>query len=308
MTHNLGKGIFKIMKDIVLYCKSYNRDVLRAKRLVDSIECFNKDKLDVYMSVPQEDRKLFENLIGTNRCVWISDEEIVSSNPALSWARIQEIDPGKAQQIVKSEFWRLHPCTGYLCIDSDSIFIRDFQRSDFMAADGVPYTTFHQGKELLQLASNLGKNKTVQNFRLENVRAKEIFGRNGPDYDFGPTPVMWASRVWQDLANKYLEPRGWSFMDAINHYPAELRWYGEALLAYESIPLHPIEPLFRVYHTDWQYFTQRKLGENIEKMRENYLGVVMQSNWEYEMDYGKPQKSALSRAARKLRRKISQLF
>ena len=295
------------MDSIPLFCKSYNRDVLRVKRLVDSIEKFNKDNLQVFISTPGSDRQLFLDKIGSGRCEWVTDENIVNSNPALSWGKMQEIDPGKAQQIIKSEFWRLHPCTGYLCIDSDSIFIRNFMRSDFMATDGVPYTTLHQGKELLQLASNLGKSKTALNFKTDSTRAKEIFGRNGPDYDFGPTPVMWASRVWQDLASQFLEPRGWSFMDAINYFPAELRWYGEALLAYESIPLRPIEPLFRVYHTDWQYFTQHKLGENFEKLRDNYLGVVLQSNWEYEMEYGRPEKSILSRTARNLRRQLKKL-
>jgi hypothetical protein len=64
------------MKDIVLYCKSYKRDVLRAKRLVDSIERYNAERLNFFMSVPTEDRQLFENLIGKQRCEWISDEEI----------------------------------------------------------------------------------------------------------------------------------------------------------------------------------------------------------------------------------------
>ncbi len=295
------------MEQIPLFCKSYHRDVLRAKRLVESVESFNVDKLPVFISVPNADRQLFLDKIGSGRCEWISDEEIVAANPALSWTRMQEIDPGKAQQIVKSEFWRLNACNAYLCLDSDSLFIRSFHRSDFMATDDVPFTTLHQAKELLQLASNLGKSKTVTNFALENARAKELFGRHGPDYDFGPTPVMWATKVWKDLASQYLEPRGWSFMDAINYYPAELRWYGEALLAYKSITLHPVEPLFRVYHTDWQYFTQRKLGENIEKLRGNYLGVVMQSNWEYEFDFGLPQKSLLSRTARRFRRQLARL-
>lgn len=293
------------MEEIKLLCKSYHLDVLRAKQLVDSIEEFNTDKLPVFISVPDADRRLFLDQIGSGRCEWLSDEEIIGANPALSLARIQEMDPRKSQQVVKSEFWRLVPCTGYLCLDSDSQFIRNFHRSDFIAGDGVTYTTIHQNKELLQLASNVGKAKTVQNFNKDSARAKEIFGRSGPDYDFGPTPVVWATRVWQDLATKFLEPRGWSFMDAINHFPSELRWYGESLLAHESIPLRPIEPLFRVYHTDWQYFSQRRMGETMEKLRENYLGVVMQSNWQYEMDYGKPKKSFLSRAARSVRRQFA---
>ncbi len=295
------------MKDIVLYCKSYNRDVLRAKRLVDSIECFNLDKLDVYMSVPQADRKLFENLVGKNRCVWISDEEIVSANPAASVERMYKTLGGFSQQVVKSEFWRLGISDSYVCLDSDSIFIRDFKHSVFISSNGTPYTVLHQSKELLQLASNRGQNKMVESYYAESERAKSLFNRSGPDYDFGPAPMIWSGKVWQDLSEKRLEPQGLTLWDAIDMYPAEIRWYGEALLNYKSIPLIPIEPLFRVYHYDWQFYANKKLGESEEKLKQNYLGVVYQSNWEYEMDYGKPQKSLFSRVARKLRRQLARL-
>lgn len=295
------------MVGIPLFCKSYHQDVLRVKRMMDSIEACNADNMPVFISVPSGDRQLFLNHIGLRRCEWLSDEEIIAANPAISWVRLQEIDSRKSQQVVKSEFWRLHHCSAYLCLDSDSVFIRKFQAADFLAADGVPYTTLHQSKDLLQMAINMGRPKLVENYRQDCALAKAIFNREGPDYDFGPTPVVWASKVWQDLAAQYLEPRGMSFMDAIIQCPSELRWYGEALLAYQSMPLHPIEPLFRVYHTDWQYFAQRKMGETLERLQENYLGVVMQSNWQYEMDLSNSGKSILSRAARKIKRQLKRL-
>ena len=295
------------MEKIPLFCKSYHRDVLRAKRLVDSIEISNADKLPLFISVPAADIALFKNKIGAGRCNWVADEEIIRANPRLSVEAMSRVDGGLAQQVIKSEFWRLQPCAAYLCLDSDSVFIRDFYLADFIAADGIPYTTIHQCKDYLQLAANLGKMQVIRDFNSDSASGRQLFARSGPEYDFGPTPVVWSVRVWQDLVTNFLEPRGWSLLDAIQHFPAELRWYGEALLAYNSIPLHPVEPLFRVYHTDWQYFSQRKTGETIEKLREKYLGVVLQSNWEYELDHGVQQKSLLSRAARNFKRQLKRL-
>lgn len=290
-----------------LFCKSYHRDVLRVKRLVDSLEIYNADKLPLYVSVPAADIPLFKDKIGAQRCIWVADEDIINANPQLSPKVMLSVSGGLAQQVIKSEFWRLQHCEAYLCLDSDSVFIRDFYLSDFVAADGVPYTTLHQCKDFLQLAANLGNIQVVRNFNQDSANGRELFARAGPDYDFGPTPVVWASRVWQDLSVNFFEPRGWTMLDAIQHFPAELRWYGEALLAYNSIPLHPVEPLFRVYHTDWQYFALKKQGETIDTLREKYLGVVLQSNWEYELDHGKSHKTLLSRVARNLRRTMKQL-
>jgi hypothetical protein len=296
------------VKDIVLYCKSYNRDVLRAKRLVESVEKYNSEKLEFYLSVPQEDQKLFLNLIGSDRCKWISDEEIVTANPRVNLERTYNVPGGISQQVVKSEFWRLGVSDNYLCLDSDAQFIREFSLSDFIAQDSTPYTVCHQSKELMQMAENLNRHKIVEDYIAESVRAKTIFNRVGPNYDFGPPPMNWSAKVWEDLDEKYLEPKGWTLWDAVEFIPAEIRWYGEALLKYKSIPLYPIEPMFRLYHYDWQYFALKKQGETFEKLKEQFLGVVYQSNWEYELDYGAPRKSMLSRAARSLRRQVKRIF
>lgn len=294
------------MEKIPVYCKSYHRDVLRVRRLLESLGKYNQDNLPVFVSMPAADRQLFVNTIGRESCHLLDDEEIISANPAYRDGRIFKVSPGLTQQVIKSEFWRLQTCSAYLCIDSDSRFIRPFNQGELLAPDGVPYTTLHQCKDFLQLAGNMGKHKVVENFIKDSAAGRALFGRVGPEYDFGPTPVVWASKVWQDLDSLYLQPKGWSLLDAIEHYPAELRWYGEALLAYGSIPLHPREPLFRVYHTDWQYYALRRQGESEEKLRDLYLGVVSQSNWEYEIDFGEPQKSLISRLARAMRRKFRQ--
>jgi hypothetical protein len=66
--------------------------------------------------------------------------------------------------------------------------------------------------------------------------------------------------------------------------------------------LHAIEQLFRVYYYDWHYFLLKRLGETKEKLKKHYLGVLYQSNWDGELDYGTTTKSAASRFVRNLKR------
>jgi len=113
---------------------------------------------------------------------------------------------------------------------------------------------------------------------------KRLFGRQGRLWDFGPVPVVWSGRVWKDLDERYLQPKGMTILDAINLHPAELRWYGEALLAYKSIPLFPIEPIFRCYHYEEQFHMYKIIGENEAAVARNFLGVCMQSNWNKKLD------------------------
>jgi hypothetical protein len=238
---------------------------------------------------------------------WITDEQIISSNLNKGFECYGRWDGRLSQQVIKSEFWRIFPHDiTYLCIDSESQFIKDFYLSDFMCND-IPYTVMHQNKELLQLATNKNIDKLEHHFFKESHLLKNMFNRVGPDYDFGPTPVIWSSKVWRSLDENFLKPNNMTFWDAIEKVPSELRWYGESLLAYRAIPLCSIEPIFRVYHYDWQFFTNRKLGETIENLAVNYLGVLKQSNWDYQNDYGSHanRKSFASKLLRSIKRFFS---
>ena len=296
------------MSNFLLFCKSYTGDLKRIQRLWLSVQRFNIDLIPFYISVPEADRTLFEQTLGTpDGLYWVSDEDIVRANPRADLTYYRTWDGRLSQQVVKSEFWRYANCDSYLCLDSESEFIRDFRRSDFLDSQDRPYTVIHQAKELLQLATNKGISRVSEAFHRDSALLKEVFKREGPDYDFGPTPVIWSARVWQDLDECYLKAKGKTLWDAIQERPGELRWYGEALLHYNSIPLLPIEPLFRVYHYNWQFHTQRRTGESIEKLQGEYLGVLCQSNWQYEWDFGSKKKSVFSRMARWLKRQLAKL-
>jgi hypothetical protein len=291
--------------DFALVCKSYRPDALRVQRLMRSLAAHNVQALPVFIVVPQADQALFRELLHGHRFELLSDEDVVRSHPQAAAHQLlqrYQVTPGYvSQQVVKAEAWRLVGCSAYLCMDADTVFLRPIQLSDFLAPSGHPYTLMHQSSELLQLALQRGHPEVLRHFRAESAQLKNLFGRVGPDLDFGPQPLLWSAQVWRDLHERYCAPRGWTLWDAIAQAPSEIRWYGEALLAYDSIPLQPIEPLFRVYHHAWQYFALRRQGETLATLAEQFLGVVYQSNWEYELD-APGTRSAASRLSRRFKR------
>jgi hypothetical protein len=292
------------MKDIVLYCKSYHRDVQRAKRLAESVRRFNSGNLPFYLSCPSADLPLFKDIVGNEGVTYLSDEEIVAANPAIDLSDLFALPGGLSQQIVKSEFWRLGISENYLCIDSDAYFIRDFDKDDFLAPGGHPYTVMNESLEL-RLFGTLHKHDKIERNRDAECKAiMAIFERSGRQYDFGPLPVVWSRRVWADLAEKLLEPRGMNFLDAIKLFPSEMRWYGEALLKFRSIEMWPVETLFRCYHYEQQFLDAQKAGETSETLRHIYLGVCSQSNWDKELDHGQNRKGLLSNIIRTIKRRI----
>ena len=106
------------MEKLVLYCKSYINDFERVKVLAESIKKYNMDNIPFYISVPKNDYKLFSQLADVNIVI---DEDIYTLDN--NW---------EAQQIIKSNFWKLNITENYLCLDSDSYFIKPFYISDFL--------------------------------------------------------------------------------------------------------------------------------------------------------------------------------
>ncbi|MEQ1600540.1 MAG: DUF6492 family protein [Methylophilaceae bacterium] len=290
------------MKKFVLYCKSYRNDVLRVKRLAESIEKFNPEEIPFYVSAPLSDMPLFQEVLSGKSLVLIGDEEIIRANPALIQAQIDALPGGKSQQIVKSEFWRLGLSESYLCIDSDCVFIRPISESDFITPDGCPYTVIHEAKELLQFAINHGMEKVVDDFHRERRQLMAIFGRTGHVYDFGPTPLLWSRQVWEALDEEFLKPNNMNFYDAIMQFPGEIQWYGEAMLKFRPFPLMPAEPFFKVHHYERQFTVGKQQGETTVRLAQDYLGVCYQSSWDRQSDF--VPKPLLSRMARWMRRKI----
>jgi hypothetical protein len=191
------------LKDIVLYCKSYSKDFLRLRNLLASIQKYNYEQIDFYISTSENERAELERQIGSQGYRWVSDGSIVRANPRAP-SEIEKTKPGGlAQQVIKSEFWRLGVANNYVCLDSDCIFIQDFRKSDFLASDGYPYTVIYQNKEYHQLAINRNYAKAPRHLQAESERFKAVFGRNAHKYTCPCPPFIWSAAVWQSLDNEY---------------------------------------------------------------------------------------------------------
>jgi hypothetical protein len=261
------------MESIVLYCKSYRNDVHRAKALLGSISKYNEDNIPFYISVPSQDISLFKNTLGTENYTLIEDE-LIANNPG--WV---------GQQVVKAQFWKLGLTKNYLCLDSDSIFIKPFFKSDFLFTEDIPYTVCHEQKELFEWAQKVLPFNPQESFKHDREKVMSLFGREGRYYDFGPSPVIWNSKVWEGLEENYIKPNNLTFSKLIEYSPSEFSWYGEYLLHSKLFPIYPTQPLFKVFHYKEQYIESKNKGYTLKDLSQNYLGIILQSNWDAPLNY-----------------------
>jgi len=269
------------MKSIVIYCKSYIRDLERATSLAESVAKYNVENIPLYISVPSSDFSIFNDRL-KGLAIIIRDEDIHNVNVNENgWVN---------QQIIKSSFWKTGICENYLMIDSDSYFIRPFYVNDFIVdgSDNIPYTVMHEQKDLFSWTANKKKIlgfDPIESFKDCRSNIMSLFDRKGRFYDFGPSPVVWNSKVWKSLEENYLNPSNITFSQAITSIKSEFAWYGEWLLTDKTIPIYPIEPLFKVFHYMPQYIDFKNQNYTEQDFSKNYMGIVMQSNWGAPLKY-----------------------
>lgn len=267
---------------IAFYIKTFERDISRVEKLVDSIEKYNNDGIPLYISCPEKDKELLRKKLTTyNNWTYISDEEIFQ--PKYGWGGWEH------QMLVKMEAHKIIPADNILILDSDSFFIKDFYIDDFIAYDNIPYTIIHENKQVAEYETFLKNGNYNETGYAKAVRAyRDIFGfKSNRIYDYGPNPHLWNVGVMKSFYENYLlyndlhiEDFCLMVKDQYNIHFRETLTYGEYLMAAKSIPIIPSGPLFKVYH--WKELYDFELKNNMveqEKIKDNYLGVVLQSNW-----------------------------
>ena len=265
------------MENLVLYCKSFSRDINLVYRLVESINKFNEDNITTYISIPKQDLEMFKSLNLEN--IILIEDELVYEGNAPGWQQ---------QQIVKSSFYKLGFAKNWVCLDSDAYFIKPFYINDFMYDDETPYTVMHEQKELFSWSVTKTKElgfDPKEGFINDRQKIMDLFERKGRHYDFGPSPIIWSSKVWKSLEEQYMIPNELTFPNLIEYSPSEFSWYGEALLAFKAIEIYPVEPLFKVFHYPQQYIEYKQQNITEEMIAQNYMGVIMQSNFNSPLKY-----------------------
>ena len=291
------------MEKIVLFCKSYSKDLLRAKRMAQSVQMFNRDAIPLYISVPSSELDLFKENFKDLPCRFLTDEEILENCIKVHGPFPRLFPNYLMQQLVKFEFWRLKKCEHYLWIDSDAYFLRPFYTKDFFHDEDTPLLVMHKAKDLRAFSKEHDPRiaEKLDN-RIEKIQ--QLFGRKGDAFYFGDPPLVWSCSVLEALFTEFLEPRGMTIYELLYSYPCEMQLYGEFLLASGNHKFAPTEPFFKIFHYAEQFFEAQRQGESEFSLARTHMGVLIQSNWTDPKEKKKNNMARFKKFLREQQRKL----
>ena len=262
------------MPPFAMLLKSYAGDLEYATRMVASLRAFNTDGVHLFAVVPAVARPLFARLASDD--LTLIDEEELGSH--LVDREVHGLRPGYInQEIVKLAWWQLGLADNLFTVDSDAQFIRPFGVSDFMHPDGSPYSILVEDRDL---AVDPVYFRTYWPRRAAEHRLLwETVGIDDPVIRTCHGHTTFSRQVLESFHREFLEPRGWTYADALELSPYEYTWYNAWLLKQSVVPVHPRDPVVKVYHHEEQYISDLALGVTLDDLARGYLAVVINANF-----------------------------
>ncbi len=259
---------------VSLLLKSYREDLEYVRRLIDSFHQHNVEGLHLYCVVPEVDIHLFKELDAAT--IQIVPETVLGQY--LTATPVADIRPGYInQEVIKMSFWELGFAENYFCVDSEAVFLRDFDQSDFIAPDGFPYTVLVEDNEL---KTDLTYYTQYWNGREEALR--KIASEIDLELDILQTchgHQIFSSTVLRDFKENFLERRSWTYLDALALAPYEFTWYNFWVQKSGIIPIHQREPLVKVFHSENQHIEHILSGVTPADLARGYVAAVVNSNF-----------------------------
>jgi len=245
-----------------------------AQRLVASFHEHNPDDLHLYCVVPQSDIHEFQTLQAPT--VTVLEESLFEHY--FTQEAVSGIRPGYInQEIVKLAFWEPGLAENYFCVDSEAVFIRDIRETDFLAPDGFPYTVLVEDKDL-KTDPYYFEHFWESREHSQRLIAQEL-GISDPVIRTCHGHQVFSSEVLRDLKTSFLDPRGWTYLDALSLSPYEFTWYNLWLQKSRVIPIHQREPFVKVVHHEQEHIEFILRGMTQADLARAYLAVVVNSNF-----------------------------
>lgn len=266
------------MHDIVLFCKTHLKEIDRFELLLESVLEYNVDKIPFYVSVPKSDYESFKKY---NRNINLVTDESYAGKYFTN-SKYWGLSQGYLnQEICKLAFWELNACHNYFCVDSDAYFIKKFYRNDFIYSKKIPYSVLIMDKDLNIEPFYRGfgewREKMIRKiFKFLNYDDSRFLTCHGMQ--------IINTQVMKDFKS-YLEKKKLTYKQLLKYSPYEFTWYNVWLQKSKVIPVIAIEPIFKTFHSKYEYLISRfKLIREADISRK-YLGIVMNSNWSKNMIY-----------------------
>ncbi len=167
------------------------------------------------------------------------------------------------------DLWRTVTCDVFVVVAPTVEFVRPFGARDFVRADGVPFAVVSEEAERrVEGAADLDAADAARE------AAQGALGLSDRRRFVSRGVAVVSARALRAFHDEFLQPRGWSYDDALRVCADEIAWYHAWLRAGSPVPFAQREPLVVPLDTPGRRSDYRLNGVTAPDIARGYLGVL----------------------------------
>lgn len=264
--------------------KTFAGDSAYTMRLIDSFNRFNVESLPLVIVAPKNDLHIFAECASPTVKL-IPDEDIPvryltgADIPAAS----ADPRPGRSpvgflnQGISKLGFFKLGVFENYVCLDSDTDFIRPFGRSDFMSPSNVPLFFAQDYSDLA--ADPFYSHRYWQDREKCLSQVREVLEVDDAPRVTVHNSLVMSSLILENFETDFLASKSWDFADLMKICNLEFFWYGVWMQKQRVLPILQCNDRVRMINHQGEHLALFSLGIRKKDLARGYVGVIVNSNW-----------------------------
>lgn len=221
-------------------------DLAAARRLLGSIREHNTDGLVVHLLAPEAMRTELAPLLGDDVSL-LPLEELDPAAPTLGFAATGILD-------------------SYVCMSPRLVFVRAFDASDFVIADGGPLVLVSEERE-----RHVDRDSPAGSCF---AQVADLVGLVEPRRLVARGLAVLSGVVVTSLRHDWLEPRGWGFAEAMAACPSEYDWHNAWLMRTHVVPYELREPIVAMLDTQERRLDYELRGVTRTDLARSYVGAV----------------------------------
>ena len=159
------------------------------------------------------------------------------------------------QQIIKLSFWEKNIYNFYLCLDSDTYFIRDFFIKDFFFDEETPYSNLYEWENHFLDADYI---QWVDIYKNNLTKISNLIDLNTNRIITSCNNVIFSTEVLKSFKEDFLEKKKLTYQDIIKICPFEFSWYNQWLIKSNLIRIIPVSGVISLISTSsaTRYFSR----------------------------------------------------
>lgn len=259
------------MHDVAIFVPSYRYDIERVTNLVKTVHRYASTFIPICICVPEDDLDIFASHLAKLDCMVVCETVLLDCE---SIGDVTKFNGYLLQQVLKLNVDKLQIARNYLILDSDFLFISEFNPADFHEDEKIVLFRDNMQALLYSDPAYYARYGIYREKCLNEIT--NFYNMDRKETDFIFNTQIFSVEVLEFLRRDINRMKK-TYANLIQIAPFEYAWYNAISQKHFKKRIIYRENPFFMIHTKQQYVAFKVWGIDFSSIQSNYKGILINS-------------------------------